>query len=448
MTRDPSSPLRDLLRLALPVIGVNLGMVVMGAVDTLMVGRISAEALAAVAVANVYYATVSMFGLGILLALDPLISQALGAGDERGAIRAAQRGVALALILSLPVMAALIFTGPALTLFRQPSEVVPLAQQYALLLIPGIPFVLLFGVGRSMLQAYHRVGPVFWTIVAANLFNAGANWLLIFGHGGFPRMGVAGSAVATSISKVVMLALLLLAGRRFFTALRPQPGEAILQRTSLWEICRIGLPIAGHIQLEMGAFSAVALLMGFFGPVAMASHQIALNLASMTFMVPMGVGIAVSVLVGRASGAGDSDRARMLASRALASGAAFMTATALLFTFMPGLLAAIYTDDPAVRMLTATLLPIAGVFQIFDGLQATSVGVLRGLGDTRAPMLISLVGFVVCGLGSSWWLAWHQGFGPPGLWWGLGIGVIIVALILMLRVRVILRRPLRRISVA
>jgi MATE family multidrug resistance protein len=209
---------------------------------------------------------------------------------------------------------------------------------------------------------------------------------------------------------------------------------------------RVGLPIGLQIEIEMATFGAVALLRGSFGTLQVASHQVALILGSLTFMVPMGVGRGAAVLVGRAVGRRNPVAAKASAKAALALGAAFMCCTALLFIVAPTFLARLYTTDQAVIAFAAVLLPLAGIFQVFDGLQVVAVGILRGLGDTRAPMLINLVGFVVLGLGTSLILAYRTPLGAVGLWWGLVMGLAAVAIILLLRVRFALRRPLQRVQ--
>ncbi len=440
------SLLRGLLRLAIPVIAVNLGMMLMGVVDVLIVGHVSAEALAAVAVANVYFMAVTHLGFGTLLGLDPLLSQADGAGDHDAVARTVQRGTVLAGLLALPLMLALTATGPILRLARQPAEIIPLAHEYAVYLIPSVVPFLLFNVMRQLLQVRHRMVPILWAILYANLLNAALNWVLVFGHLGAPALGVRGSAIATTCSRWFMVAAVLwLARRDLRQVLRPwHPG--LWRWAPFRTILAVGLPIAVHIELEMGAFSAVALLMGHFGTAAVAAHQIALNVASFTFMVPLGLGIATSVFVGQAVGRGDQAAVGRIARRSLGVATLFMLGTSLVLLLAPGGLAALYTDDPVVRATAVLLLPLAGVFQVFDGIQVTSIGVLRGLGDTRTPMLVNLIGFGGFGLGSSIWLAHRTSLGAPGLWWGLVAGLGVVAVILGLLVHAMVRRPVVRLE--
>lgn len=445
-TAGAPTTLRTLVGLSLPIVAVNLGTSLMGTVDTLMVGRINAEALAAVAIGNVYFFALAIFAVGVTMALDPVLSQALGADDHDGVALGLQRGLVLAALLALPLMLMLATAEPVAGALGQPAEVLPLVGTYCLILAPSAFPFLAFSVGRQALQAMHRVAPVVWTIAVANILNVALNQWLIFGGLGVPALGVAGSAWATTISRTVMaVGVFALARHDLGSPLRPW-RRAAFAPTALGRLFRIGLPIGLQLEIEMGTFATVALLMGSFGTLQVAGHQVALNLASLTFMVPLGVGMGAAALVGRAVGRGDPDALRASARAALGTGAAFMACTALVFLALPRFLASLYTTDVGVVEFAALLLPIAGVFQVFDGLQVVAAGILRGLGDTRAPMVINLIGFVGIGLTASLLLAFRTPLGAVGLWWGLVLGLASVAVILLLRVRTALRRPLRRVT--
>jgi len=444
MVLPSSSDLRAMLRLAFPVAAVQLGVMAMGVTDTIMVGHVSPAALAAAALGNLYFFVAGIFGQGTLMALDPVISQAVGARDEVAISRALQRGLVLALALTVFTCATFVPVKWVLLALRQPPEVVPDAASYVRIAIPGVFPFYAFIVFRQSLQAMGRVAPVLWTVLVANLLNAGLNWVFIYGNLGSPAMGVAGSSLATSVSRWVMaLALLAIAGHRLAHYLTPWRPETVAIEP-LRRMLRIGLPIGVQYLLEYGAFAAAALLMGVLGTTQMAAHQIAINLASFTFMVPLGVSTATAVLVGHAIGAGDEAQARRSAVAGIFIGATFMCASALTFLLFPGALARSYTSDAAVVLLAATLIPIAGVFQVFDGVQAVAAGVLRGIGDTHAPAIINVVGFWLIGLPVSWVLAFQLGGGAVGLWWGIVVGLAAVALILLGRVRVRLGRTLHR----
>ena len=442
-----ASEWRALLTIALPVVTVQVGLMFMGVVDTVMVGHVSGNALAAVALGNLYYFNAVVVAMGALMALDPLVSQAVGAGDQPAITRAVQRGMILSVVLALVTTLGLVPAAPLLRLFRQPAEIIPDAASYVHISAIGVWPFLAFTVLRQTLQAVGRLAPIVWTIVVANIVNAILNWILIFGHWGAPALGVAGSAIATAIGRVVMFLMLLAIA---WKELRPHLGA--LDRSNfapgpLWRMFALGFPIGLQLLLEYSAFAAVGLLMGTFGALQVASHQIALNLAALTFMVPLGVSAAAAVRVGHAVGAGDVAQSRRASRVSYLLGAGFMTTTAILFVAVPAALADLYSDEAAVIAIAASLIPIAGVFQIVDGMQAVGAGVLRGLGDTRVPLIAMLSGYWLIGIPVSVWLGFRTELGPVGLWWGFVAGLGSVAVFLLLRVRVLLRRGVERVQV-
>lgn len=451
MTSSPLLPTRDELRalldLAVPVVLVQVGMMFMGVVDTVMVGHVSAEALAAVALGNLYFFGVVIFAMGALMALDPLVAQAVGANDDPAIARAVQRGLLLALALAIPAMALMPPAGTVLTALGQPATVVPLARDYVLRTIPSVLPFLAFGVLRQALQAMGRMRPVLLTILAANFLNVALNWMLIFGHFGAPALGVSGAAWATSISRWAMALLLAALGWPLLRRhLRPWRADS-LTLAPLGRMIRLGAPIGGQLQLEYTAFGMTGLLMGRLGVDQMAGHQVALNLASLTYMVPLGVSGAAAVLVGQAVGRDDAHGARRSARASLVTGVAFMAVTAVVFLSIPRALAQLYSSAAPAVAVAATLIPLAGLFQVFDGIQVVAGGILRGLGDTRSPMLINLLGFWGVGIPAGLLLGFPAGMGATGLWWGLVSGLAAVAVILLFRVRTRMRRRLSRVLI-
>ena len=443
----PRHEFRSLVRLALPIVVVQVGLMFMGVVDTLMVGRVSAAALAAVALGNLYFFFIAIFGMGVLFGLDPVISQAVGAGDDPAIARGVQRGLILAGLLTVLALIPLLPVEAIIVLLRQPADVTPLAAGYVHAATPGILAFFAFIVLRQTLQAMDRVRPIVIAIIAANLVNVLMNWLLVFGNWGFPVLGPVGTGWASTFSRWTMLVFLAaLTVRRLGPYLRPV-GTVILQPRPLWRMLRLGAPIGAQFQLEMGAFAVVALMMGWLGTAQMAGHQVAINLASLAFMVPVGIAQAGAVRVGQAVGRDDPGGARAAVKSALIAGAGFMTVTAVIFLAFPGPLTDLYTDEPEVVAVAVALIPIAGVFQVADGLQVVSAGVLRGVGDTTAPFVANLLAFWMFGMPIGVWLGFRTGAGPVGLWWGLVAGLGLVALFLVLRVRVRMRREIRRIVI-
>jgi MATE family multidrug resistance protein len=439
--------LKAMMRLALPIVVVQLGQMLMGVADTVMMGRVSAEALAAVALGNLYFFGAAIFGMGLLMALDPVVAQAVGAGDQVAIARGVQRGIVLALGLSVVAGVLLLPAAPVLRLLDQPEGIVGMAASYAVICTAGIIPFYLFGALRQSLQAMKRIGPIVGTMIIANVANVVFNYVLIFGKLGFPAMGVAGAAWATAASRWLMLALLLLwAWRTLEPQLRPWRRDAFAW-APLSRMIRLGAPIGVQHQLEYGVFAVVGVMMGWMGTRELAGHQVALNLASLTFMVPLGVSAAAAVLVGHAVGRGDAADARRAAAAGLVCGVGFMAASAAVMLAVPAALASLYTNDAAVAAMAASLIPIAGMFQVFDGIQVVSIGILRGVADTRTPMIVAIVGFWLVALPVSAALGFGAGGGPEGLWWGLTAGLVVVAGILSWRVRRRLARDVARLII-
>ena len=433
-------------RLAVPVATVQLGMMLMGVVDTMMLGHLSANALAAGALGHIITICLLMLGYGILSALDPLISQAYGARDARAVGAHLQRGLVMALALSVPFGLALWDTRWVFRLLGQPPAVIPDAAAYARAIVwGGLPYFL-FVVLRQTLQAMSIVRPAMIAIVVGNLSNAFFNYLLIFGHLGTPALGVPGSAYSTSIARWMMFLYLLAASRHALAPFwRGLTREAVSFRGHL-AMLRIGLPIGLHNSVELLVFSTVALLMGHMGVRELDGHQIAINLASLSFMIPLGISGAAVTRVGNAIGRGDMPGARRAAAASLLLGGGVMIVFAALFAAFPGGLARLYTRDLAVIAMAAALLPIAAVFQVFDGVQVVAAGVLRGAADTTFPAGIALVGFWIVGLPAGWALAFLGGLGPRGLWWGLTIGLIAVSTLFLARIAVRFRGEIGRVE--
>lgn len=419
----------------------------MGVADTMMVGRVSASDLAAVALGNLYFMSISIFAMGVLFSLDPVVAQAVGADDDDGVARGIQRGLLMAAGLAT-IGALLMLPGHAvLSALGQPPDVVPIASAYARAASIGIYPFLFYIVFRQTLQALGRLAPIVWTVLVANIVNLFFNWVFVFGHLGVPPLGAVGTGWASSLSRFFMFsALVALSWPVIGRYLRPI-RENILNLAALGRMVRLGIPIGVQMSLEYWAFGATSLLMGLMGTIALAGHQVAINMAALAFMIPLGIGQACAVLVGRAVGGGRPDEARRAGTAGLLVGVGVMTITAMLFLLAPTFLARLYTSDMAVVTLAATLIPLAGVFQVFDGVQVVSAGVLRGVGDTRAPMVINLLGFWAIGLPVGITLGFRTALGPQGLWWGFVAGLGAVSVLLLARIRVRFARDLERMQI-
>lgn len=422
------------VRLAAPVVFVQLGAMLMGVVDTIMLGHLSAEALAAGALGHSTNIVLVLFGLGTLAALDPLVSQAYGAREPEAVAAHLQRGLILALALAVPIGLLLWDIAPVLRAFGQPESVVGDAAAYARGIIWGLPAYFLFTVVRQALQAMSVVRPAAWAVVIGNILNALLDWVLIFGHLGFPALGVVGSAYATSTARWLMLAWFVFASRRQLAPYWRGFNAEAARMASYLRLLRLGLPIGLHQSVEILLFATAGLMMGRMGVAQLAGHQITLNLASLSFMVPLGIAGAATTRVGNAIGRQDMPGARRAALVCLLLGGGAMVLFALLFGLFPRTLARVYTRDAATIAMAMVLLPVAAMFQVFDGLQVVSVGVLRGAADTAVPAVLAFLGFWAVGLPFGWFLGFRLSYGAAGIWWGLTIGLAAVASLLLLRI--------------
>jgi len=421
--------------LAVPVVLSELGWMAQGVVDTIMVGRLGPASIGAVALGNAVFYTPSLFGIGLLLGLDTLVSRAYGRKDYDECHRWLAQGIYLALMVTPLTMGSIWLASYGYSHFGIAPEVAAPAASYLRILNWGTLPLLIYGGTRRYLQGVGQVRVVTVTFVGANLFNWLGNWVLIYGHWGMPHMGVDGSALSTVIARLFMaLSLLGFAWRyerrRGHPLFRHWAGPAA---ASIRQLMRLGAPAAGQIVLEVGAWNLATLAAGWLTPVALATHQIALNYAAITYMVPLGVGAAAAVSVGHALGAGDPARARRAGWLALALGTGFMLLAAVVFLVAPRPLIALYTTDAQVMAVAPGLLLLAAAFQIFDGIQTVSTGALRGLGETRAPMLANLVGYWVVGLPLGLTLCFVLKWGIYGLWIGLTLALIVIASTLLLR---------------
>jgi len=416
-------------------------------VDTAMVGRVSTSAVAAVALGHIYWVNVTIFGLGILMVLDPVVSQATGAKDDEGVARGVQRGILMALALSVPTALLLVPGEFVFGVLRQPADVTPIAATFSRISIVGVvPFYLFFAM-RQSLQAMAQVMPVVIAIVVSNVVNFVLDYTLIYGHFGFPALGTNGSAIATAVSRWLMFGLLLYFGwRQLHGAIVPWREESF-KIAPMLKMLRIGAPVGFQSWLEIAVFSGGAVALGWFGAVPLAAHEVAINLAALTFMFPMGVSAAAAAMVGRAIGRQDLSAAKRDAVAALAVGVGFMAIAAILFLTVPRSLASIFVHDPATIATAASLIFIGGIFQLFDGMQAVATGVLRGTGDTRVPMLLHFAGFWIIGIPLSLWLAFGIGLGPQGVWWGYVGSLAAVAVMQLLRVRWRLGQDIQRLQI-
>jgi MATE family multidrug resistance protein len=431
-------PLREEVRrltaIAVPVALSQLAIMSMGFVDLVVVGRVSVEAFAAVSLANPWQYATLLFANGFLMALDPIVSQAHGARDGDRAGRALQQGLVLALGMSPWVILAWTQTEEVLLALGQEARLAHEAERFLLVQIPSVPFFLTYAALRQYLQGREIVRPVLWVVLIGNVVNALANWVLVFGKLGVPALGLVGSGLATSLTRIAMFG----AGVGLVVAFRLHEGawvpwsRAAFAPAGLRALLAIGFPISLQMSLEMWAFAASNLIAGRLGAEAVATHGMVMNLASITFMVPLGIAQGTAVRVGNLIGAGELAQSQRAAWLGIAMGAGFMTLSAVGFVIGRDLLPRLYTPELAVIAAAAAILPIAGAFQVFDGTQSVASGVLRAMGRPGPAALFNLVGYWGIALPLGGWLALRGGAGLPGLWWGLCAGLVIVAIGLVL----------------
>ncbi len=424
--------IRRVVALAIPVVFAELGWMSMSVVDIIMVGRLGPAAIGAIGIGASAFYSLAVFGMGLLLGLDTLVSQAYGAGDRRDCRHSLAQGVYLALFLAVPLMCLFRAMPPLFFVLGINPLVSGLAGAFVSTLAWSTLPLLLYGAFRRYLQGTGHVRPVMVALVSANFVNWLFNWLLIQGHWGFPALGVVGSALSTCMARIYMAAVL---GFCIWWFERKQPLLGSISRRPDWcrisQLLRIGLPAATQILLEIGAFGAAAVLAGRLTPEALAAHQIAINCASVSFMVPLGTASAAAVAVGHALGRREPERARRNGFIAIALGSAFMVCSAIAFLTVPKPILHVYTNDPAVLSIGVGLLAWAALFQLFDGIQTIATGALRGIGNTRTPMLVNLAGYWFFGLPIGYVLCFRYRYGVYGLWCGLSLALIVIALILL-----------------
>lgn len=426
--------MRRLTAIAVPVALSQLAIMSMGFVDLVMVGRVSVEAFAAVSLANPWQYATLLFANGFLMALDPIVSQAHGARDGERAGRALQQGLVLALLMSPWVILAWTQTEEVLLALGQEARLAHEAERFLLVQIPSVPFFLTYAALRQYLQGREIVRPVLWVVLIGNVVNALANWVLVFGKLGVPALGLVGSGLATSLTRIAMFG----AGVGLVVAFRLHEGawvpwsRAAFAPAGLRALLAIGFPISLQMSLEMWAFAASNLIAGRLGAEAVAAHGMVMNLASITFMVPLGIAQGTAVRVGNLIGAGELAQSQRAAWLGIAMGAGFMTLSAVGFVIGRDVLPRLYTPEAAMIAAAAAILPIAGAFQVFDGTQSVASGVLRAMGRPGPAALFNLVGYWVLALPLGAWLALGRGAGLVGLWWGLCAGLVVVAIGLVL----------------
>jgi MATE family multidrug resistance protein len=432
---------RALAHLAWPIVLTNLGWMMLGTVDTIMLGWLSKEALAASLLGNVWVHLTQIAAMGVIMGMDPLVTQGHGAGDRRKLALALQRGLVLGTVLAVPLVLSRFYTADVLDLFRQLAEriggpeaaagfdpaIARDAHRYALSQAAAEPFFLAYIAQRQYLQGRGILRPALIVTAIAIVMNAMLNQLFIFELG----YGIVGAGAATALTRAFLALGVFYAIRRFELHRGAWVRWSRASVRGLGELLRYGLPVGAHFALEVGAFGISTLIAGLLGVVATAAHGIVINISSVTFMLPLGVSLAAVTRVGNLIGAGQHGLAQRSAWLAIAMGAGLMACAALVMLALRWMLPRLYSADVDVIAAAAAVLPIAAAFQVFDGVQVVGGGVLRGMGRTVPPAVFNFIAWYVVGLPLAWYWAVTCGYGVTGLWWALAIGLAAIALLLV-----------------
>ena len=443
---------RALMRVAGPLVVSQLGGIAMNTTDTIMVGPLGAESLAAAGLGNALYFALLMVSTGVLMGMSPLVSQAFGAGDRRECGRVLVQGMWLAALLAVPMTAVPLFGGPLARALGQPAEVAGLAAGYLFAIAWGILPLMLFMALRQYLDGMGFTRPAMMITFLGVGINVVGNYLLIYGFAarlplvgavGVPPLGLVGSGWSTTVVRWAMLAAMLgfvlrRSGVSPFAGVRLAPVAARLRR-----MVAIGAPIGGQLGAEVGVFAFALVMMGWLGTVPQAAHQVTINIASTTFMVALGTSLAGSIRVGHHVGAGSRRGMQRAVLTTYAVSTGFMTVCALAFLLAPRWLLGLYTGDPRIVEVGLGLLVMAAAFQVFDGAQVAGLCALRGAADTRVPMWITVLAYWVIGAPVAYLLGFHTPLAGQGIWAGLVVSLGVAAVLLAWRTRRVLwDRPL------
>lgn len=428
------------LRLAGPVVAAQLGQMSMGFIDTVMVGRLGKEALAGVALGNTLFFFLLILCTGMVQAVSPMVSQAVGAGKPDTIERSTRQGLWLGVLLSLPVLILLWNIESILHLLGQSEVAVDGSSSYIRAIMWAFLPACWFTALRSFVEGLARPLPVTLITISGALLNAGANYILMFGAGPIPALGLVGTGLASTIVFWTMFGLLsvLVVTRKPFREYTVFGNVRTPDFETLRELFDIGWPMGISRGIEAGLFMITALMVGSIGATSLAAHQVAIQCAAFMFMVPMGVGIAGQVRVGHAAGRGDRAGTRRAGYASISIATAFMTLSMFVFLLVPEWIVSLYLDtakpdNEAVVALAVQLIGVAAIFQVVDGLQIAAAEALRGLKDTRGPMVIGFFSYWGVGLSLGYLFGIHLGYGAPGLWWGLVAGLAAASVWLTFR---------------
>lgn len=426
---------KETLSLALPVVITQIGFVMMGVVDSVMVGRIGDAPLAASSISVGFFFIITVVGLGIVMAMTPLVAIAVGSADREKCSVVFQQGIWVSFFTGVILNLITFFGAELIPYMDQPPEVAQLAVSYTQIISLSTIPMLIFTAYKQFIEGLSFTRPAMVVAILANFINVFCNWIFIYGNLGFEPMGLDGAGIATLGSRIFMLISLAIfvhkssEFKRYNLRIFPFKGINEIGK----EILRIGVPSGFQYFFEVGCFATAAFMVGWIGKDELASHQIALNVSSITYLACLGLSTAGTIRVGNALGAGDMSGVKKAGSIALFMGASFMIVAGLSFIMFNDLIPRLYTSDAEVVLFAPKLLMIAAFFQIFDGTQAIALGNLRGITDVKIPTVITFIAYWVIGLPSAYLLGFPLGLGTEGVWYGLSISLIASSLMLNTR---------------
>jgi MATE family multidrug resistance protein len=413
----------------------QLGHVLVGTADSVMVGRVGTAELAAVSVANAVFSVTMMFGIGVSFGLTPLVAQSDGEGNHRSSMRFMKHSFVINVIFGIILFSFLLFGGYILDVLDQPKEVVVLAKPYlAVIGFSLLPFMV-FQTFKQFAEGLSLTKQAMYITLGANVINIVLNYILIFGKLGFEPMGLLGAGWATLISRIIMAIGMVYFVRHYrkFQVYWKYFKVTVWNAVSFKQLLNLGVPTGFQYIFEVGAFASAAIMIGWMGKVPLASHQVAMNLASISYMMATGISAAATVRVGNQLGQRDIPTMRIAAFTCFLMAIIFMSFTGLLFMGLNDYLPMLYTSDQEVIPIASSLLIIAALFQLSDGIQVVGLGALRGMGDVKLPTAVTFMAYWVIGLPSGYLLAFVLGFQEKGVWYGLLIGLSVTAVILFIR---------------
>ncbi|MBC7371377.1 MAG: MATE family efflux transporter [Bdellovibrionaceae bacterium] len=428
--------------LAVPIIIGNVGQTVISLTDNLMVGHLGADALGAAGFSGGLFYVLFLFGVGTLAPTAALFAQSIGRNEQNEGAELLRHSVLASVIISTILVSLLWLGKPLMAHMGQTKEVTELSFGFMSFLIASLFPAMIFQAYKQFTDGIGRTKIGMYVMLAAIIINIFCNYVFIHGHFGFPAMGLNGSGLATLLSRTLTAVLMLVYVHRHpeFQSYFARRWWRAVENGTLKKIFRLGIPNGLTYIFEVGAFTLSSVMMGWLGSGPLAAHQIALNLAAVSFLVTVGIGAAGSIRVGFERGQDRMDSARFAGRVAIFLGAAYMLVSAVFVFGFREYLASFYTSDPQVLIFAVSFLGIAAAFQFFDGVQAVAVGVLRGLEDTKWPSVLAFVAYWIIGLPIGYYLAFERQWQGKGIWWGLFVGLAFIAIFLTIRFERLIRR--------